>query len=300
MRIAVFGYSELTRHCIHALKLLGAELWLFCPRGDSALFERALMDRLDLPVLWFDQFADPELTDSLDDFAPQCVLSVIFNHRLPESVLNRSRIASLNIHPAPLPGFRTASPWFWPIREGLRDSSICIHHMTSTFDQGPIVLRHRLALSPYETQGLYAKRLNSAAPALMEQLYRLLQSTPFPQGEPQQHGTRFPPVCRDDILLDFSRPVADIEALVRACNPFHTAGTLFRGRALGVHEAECIPGATGKAGATLVSNGELLVNAADGRVRLSLVDPPGEGIFTGARFVELYQVASDERMGHGA
>ena len=279
---------------MHALTLLGFNVELFCPRSDAAFVERAALNHLGLPVIWFDTMEDQELIQALDAFEPDCVLSVIFNQRIPDVILNRARLGSLNVHPAPLPAFRTASPWFWPIRMGLSESEICVHHMTRTLDEGPVVLRDRFELSPHETQGTYAAKLNKAAPALMKRVHELLLAPPLPAGETQVNGGYFPPVQEADLYIDFSLTTAEVDALVRACNPYHPARTLFRGRDLGIHEAVNHPGEAGEPGTLDVEDGDLLVNCRDGQLRITAVNRPGEGIFSGQRFAALYQVLSRE------
>lgn len=239
---------------------------------------------------------DPELTGALEDFKPDCVLSVIFNHRIPDAILNTARLGSLNVHPAPLPGFRTASPWFWPVRVGLRESEVCVHHMTGSLDEGPVVLRQGLALSPYETQGTYAARVNDAAPVLMKRLHELLLTPPLPAGEPQADGDYFRPVQETDLYIDFSQTMAEVDALVRACNPYHTARTRFRGRDLGIHEVTAQPGSAGAPATVFMADQDLVVNCRDGQLRIETVNRPGEGIFSGRRFAALYSVASGERL----
>lgn len=231
---------------------------------------------------------------ALEAFKPDCVLSVTFNHRIPDTVLNQARLGSLNVHPAPLPAFRTASPWFWPIRMGLRESEICVHHMTRTLDEGPVILRSHIELHPYETQGTYAAKLNEAAPGLMKRLHELLLRPKLPVGEVQADGGFFPAVEEADLYIDFFQNMAEIDALVRACNPYHPARTLFRGRDLGIHEVVNHPKQVGEPGTFAVEDGDLKVNCGDGQLRIMALNRPGEGIFSGRRFVALYRVQSGE------
>lgn len=308
MRTALFGYSHFTRHCARALQQLGHRVELFCPVADQAFLEQYGLAHLDLPVHWFDNVQSPELLDALDAFEPDLVLSIIFNHRIPESVIRRARVAALNVHPAPLPAIRTASVWFWPLRLGLRQTEVCVHHLTQNLDEGPVILRHPFSLDRYETQGTHAARLDQVGPRVMKALASLLQTGPVPPGEPQGHGHWYPPVRETDLWLDLSDPAESIRNLVRASNPWHPARARFRGYTLGIHEVHCpeVPDQTGEPGEpgelrvhrpdAAPETPELWMSCGDRSIQLTVVAVPGEGVFSGGTFAMLYGVEDGERL----
>jgi methionyl-tRNA formyltransferase len=296
MRVALFGYSQFTCHCARALQQQGHRLELFCPGSDQVFLEHYGLAALDLPIHWFEGMNGPTLPEVLDTFQPDLILSIIFNHRLPESVTRKARSAALNVHPAPLPDVRTAAVWFWPLRLGLTQSEVCIHHITPEVDQGPVVMRFPFRMYPKETQGTLTRRLNTLAPKVMQSLNSLLENDPTPEGEAQGTGTRYPPLREEDLWLDFSESMESLRDWVRACTPYHAAQAHFRGEVIAVHEL-------GDADESLPANcslGELAVNeglwvcCGDGMVPVNIVAVPGEGVFSGERFAELFSIQSGE------
>ena len=301
MTIALFGYSHFTRECARALQDNGFAVALFCPRNDEPLFREADMPSLNLPVTWFEGMEDAALTNALDALRPEFILSIIFNHAIPESITRKARKAALNVHPAPLPQMRTATVWFWPLRLGLTQSEICVHHLNPQMDGGPVILRFPFSLGLNDTQGTHAAKLTRLAPRLMKTLAPVLNSEPFPEGEPQAAGTWYPPVRETDLWIDFTEPSESIRNLVRACNPFHPARTAFRSLTLGIHEIECpdsSPPST-QPGELLVGKDGLWVSCGDRAARLTVVAVPGEGVFSAERFVALYRVENGERLVSG-
>ena len=67
------------------------------------------------------------------------IVVACFPNRLPEHLLDRAQLASVNIHPSMLPGYRGPSPLFWQLRDGLRVVGVTLHHMSSSIDSGDIV-----------------------------------------------------------------------------------------------------------------------------------------------------------------
>lgn len=301
MRIALFGYSHFTRHCILALQQLGHRIELFCPVEDEPFLAHYGLTGSDLPVHWFEGMADPALLEALDAFEPDLVLSIIFNHQLPESVIQRARAAALNVHPAPLPDIRTAAVWYWPLRLGLTQSEVCIHHLTPEMDQGPVVLRFPFRLHESETQGTLTRRLVDLAPKVMKQLHNLLTTGPIPEGEQQSEGTTYPSLREVDLWIDFNGPAESIRNHVRACTPYHPAQARFRGQTIAVHEVgpitrplplDCSPG-------ELVVNNGLWLTCGDALIPVMVLAVPDEGVFSGERFAELFKVESGESLNAG-
>lgn len=300
-RIALFGYSDLTRQCARALQQLGHQIELFCPLEDEALLVHYGLNRLDLPVHWFESIKDPSLPKALDAFESDLILSIIFNHSLPAPVLQKARIAALNIHPAPLPAVRTAAVWYWPLRLGLTQSEVCIHHLTSVMDQGPVILRFPFRLRESETQGTLTLRLVDLAPKVMKQLHNLLTTGPIPEGEQQSEGTTYPSLREADLWIDFNEPAESIRNHVRACTPYHPARTRFRGQTVAVHEVGSTPRQlppNRSPGELVVDNG-LWLTCGDSLAPMTVLEIPGEGVFSGECFAELFNLESGESLNAG-
>ena len=304
MTIALFGYSHFTRQCAVALGNLGFEVVLFCPRQDERFFREAGMLSSGLPVTWFDGMEDPLLGEALNDLKPDFILSIIFNHVIPEPITGKARKAALNVHPAPLPQVRTASVWFWPLRLGLSRTVICVHHLTPGMDEGPVILRYPFSLAHNDTQGTHAAKLARMAPGVMKALEPILRSDPTPPGEPQGDGHWYPSVQEADLWINFGEPAETIRNLVRASNPCHPARTNFRGKTLGIHEMYCVEASPAPAepGELYIHQSpapELWIGCGDRSARLAVVAVPGEGVFSAEAFITLYGVQDGEMMGGG-
>ncbi|MFO7857458.1 MAG: formyltransferase family protein [Ectothiorhodospiraceae bacterium] len=293
--IAVFGYSRFTRRCVEGLISLGYRVKLFCPRSDRATFDQA-MQGMSVPAAYCDTLDGPELHEAMTAFRPDFLLTIIFNHKVPDSVLEIPRHGALNVHPAPLPSFRTANAWFWPLREGVKRSEIAVHHMTAQWDRGNVLLRVPFDLHPLETQGTYTSRVIACAPALVRALDPMLRTPPLPAGEPQGEGQYYRAVRLADLFIDFHESATRVDALVRACNPNHGAQALFRSRNIEISEVTPVNGPPDEPGTLHVHDNRLVVSCNDGLLELRVVKDPEEGVFSGERFAHLYAVTSGETL----
>ena len=99
------------------------------------------------------------------------IVVACFPNRLPNHLLDRAQLASVNIHPSILPGYRGPSPLFWQLRDGLRVVGVTLHHMNSSIDSGDIVSQMEIEL-PLGISGPKADQLlsKSGADLLLEAL----------------------------------------------------------------------------------------------------------------------------------
>ncbi|MBB5021452.1 methionyl-tRNA formyltransferase [Desulfurispira natronophila] len=296
MNIAVFGYSDFTRRCVQELMQKGHQVLLLCPRADQAHFETNAMAELNADIANFENMQDPNLLDILASFSTDYIFSIIFGYKIPPQVLQQARHGSINFHPAPLPEFRTANAWFWPLRMGVKESAICLHHMTQQWDSGNVILRLPFRLAPYETQGGYVKQVGAMAPTVIDKLEPMLLNPPLPAGEKQDSGAYYPRVTLRDLFIDFTQTTVQVEDLIRACNPFHPAQTMFRGENIEIVEAELVSGTPGQPGELHRIGDSLQVSCQDGRLQLHVVNVPLTGSYSAQRFAQCYEVKTGEML----
>ena len=131
-------------------------------------------------------------------------------------------------HPAPLPRLRGRAAIPWTILLGDTISASTLFWVTPGVDEGPILAQRFFHVAPDETAGsLYAKHMRALRLALEDLLPQLQQG--YPSGCPQEHhlatwGARRRP---EDGIIDWHRPAADIDRLIRAVGrPYPGAYTL--------------------------------------------------------------------------
>src|SRR5262249_36377935 len=138
-----------TRQPFHSRHDMLARLWTRATLEAAALraFHQPLatLRQPNCPIYWMRR-NDPEVLTRVKDAEPDLILSAGFNRILPESVLSLARLGAFNCHPAPLPRYAGANPWFWMLRAGETSGAVTIHRMITQVDAGAIVAQRMFPL----------------------------------------------------------------------------------------------------------------------------------------------------------
>jgi methionyl-tRNA formyltransferase len=276
MRVLFYGTPEFALPTLRALlarhEVVAVVTQPDRPAGRGQRLEMPAVKRLaqagGLPVVQPARLRDPGWPEKLGAFAPEVAVVVAFGQILPRAVLDVPARGSINVHASLLPRYRGAAPVAWAIIRGERETGITTFQMDAGMDTGPLLLQRGTAIGPDETAGELAARLAELGAAVcLETLERLPALTPIPQ-DPAA-ATLAPRLRREDGILDWTRPAAELAARVRGVNPWpgatvHTpAGRLLVWRARAV-AGRGAPGVLARAGATLaIGTGEGLLEPVE-------------------------------------
>lgn len=155
--------------------------------------------------------------------------------RLSAEVLARPRLGWINLHGGPLPAYRGPQPLFWQLRNREPEASLVAHRMDEGLDTGPVLASLPVPLGPFMTHGALAQALSQLAPALLEPLLRELSAegqARLDRATPQGEGRTWPRPGPEDVRIRWDlQGAADVDALVRACNPWNAgAWTTLQGQ----------------------------------------------------------------------
>ncbi len=94
---------------------------------------------------------EAEVVRGLRAQRPDVLVSVACPYLLKSEVLSLPKIASINIHHAPLPRYRGMMPTFWQLYHGEQQVGVTVHTMTERLDEGLVILRDRLDIRAGES-----------------------------------------------------------------------------------------------------------------------------------------------------
>lgn len=231
------------------------------------------------------------LTNWLTPLAPDAVLVLTLPWRIPETVLALPRLGFLNVHFAPLPGYRGPEPLFWQLRHGETCGAVTVHRMDADFDTGPVLLTLPVPIGPHDTHGLHRAQLALHAVAAGRQLLAGLQDETLLHPQPQDPAAAryWPRAELADVCVCWGESATDIARLVRATNPWNRGAlATLRGQSLRLLGVTPLTGLVQAQPGTVVrAAADLLVACGAGEVlRLDML-ALDEGYFTGAQLVEL-------------
>lgn len=209
---------------------------------------------------------------------PDCDLIVVlaFGQLLPQAVLERPRIDSINLHASLLPRWRGASPLQAAIRAGDSASGVCVMRMVEALDAGPVYRRRVFPLPErVDLPWLHDRIAEESAAALGEFLADDDWGEPEPQDD--EEATKCGKLGRHHGHLDPQATADELDRWVRAYTPVPGCWMADEaGQRLGIDTLVPFPGAEiGPPGAVAVLGGRLLMACADGAVELQRIQAPG-------------------------
>jgi methionyl-tRNA formyltransferase len=234
------------------------------------------------PILTPERLRAPEAIASILALGPELAVLADYGQIVPPPLLELPH-GALNLHPSDLPRWRGASPIPATIAAGDKATAVSLMRMDAGLDTGPVIARTRWPLDGTETAPVLEAALAEAGAALLE---RMLD--PWLDGdvtaEPQAAAgvTLTRPLRREDGRLDPSRPVVELERLVRACLPWPGTHLVLDGERLVVTAASVAASLAGDCPGTIVREGRRpALVTGDGRLVLHAVTPPGRRPMSG-------------------
>ena len=161
----------------------------------------------------------PEAQAEFVAFGVEVAVVVAYGLILPQAILDAPRFGCLNIHASLLPRWRGAAPIHRAIMAGDAETGICIMQMEAGLDTGPVLLREAMPIGPTDTTGDLHDRLSDlGARMIVEALSRLPDLRPEPQ--PEVDVTYAQKIDKAEARIDWTRPAAEIDGLIRGLSPF--------------------------------------------------------------------------------
>lgn len=172
-------------------------------------------------------------------------------------------------HPAPLPRMRGRGVIPWTILNEEPISGGTLFWIDEGVDSGPILAQRFFHVAPDETAAsLYAKHMDALGAMMDEALAAIASGNPPRRVQDERYATWAARRTPADGLIDWARPAAEIQRLVRAVGrPYPGAQTFDGPHKLIVWAAEALPGGHHLAAAGQVvsrTEGSFTVMCGDG------------------------------------
>ncbi len=237
MRIVFMGTPAFSVPVLDALVTAGHEVCaVYCqpprPAGrgkkdrPSPVQQRA--EALGLPVRHPVSLKDAQAQADFAALAADIAVVVAYGLILPQPVLDAPAHGCLNIHASLLPRWRGAAPIHRAIMSGDAQTGVCIMQMEAGLDTGPVLLREAVDLGSEETTGGLHDRLSDmGARLVVEALARLPDLTP--QKQPDHGVTYATKIDKAEARIDWTRPAAEVDRLIRGLSPFPGAWCMVGG-----------------------------------------------------------------------
>jgi methionyl-tRNA formyltransferase len=188
-----------------------------------------------LPLAQPASLKSPKDREALIQWAPDVLVVVAYGLILPPPVLALPRLGCVNIHGSLLPRWRGAAPIQRAILAGDPETGVTIMQLDAGLNTGPMLLERRRPIGSHDTAGdLHDALSELGAAALLEALDGLAAGTLKARAQPSEGVTYAPKIEKSEAPLDWSKKAFQLDAQVRAFNPWPIAETRMAGETLRV------------------------------------------------------------------
>jgi methionyl-tRNA formyltransferase len=181
---------------------------------------------------------DGALARWLEELRVDVALVAAYGRILPPEVLAAPAHGCLNLHASILPAYRGAAPIQWAIANGEAETGISLMQMDAGLDTGPVLAVRRLPIADGMNAGELTRALAELAASMVgDELLAAVGGRLEPQPQDDQRATQAPPIVKEHLTIDWTRPSERIVDQVRAFAPTPGAFTFAAGRRLKILEA---------------------------------------------------------------
>jgi methionyl-tRNA formyltransferase len=254
--------------------------------------------RLGISVYQPERIRRPEAVEHLRALSPDAMVVVGYGQIVPQSVIDIPPMGILNVHASLLPKYRGAGPIQWAIIRGETRTGVTIMRIDAGLDTGDMLLKVGTAIGPEENAIELGGRLAVlGADLLVEALDGLAAGTIVPEKQNDSQATHAPLLKKEDGLIDWSRPAAEIHDRIRGLQPWPGAYTALRGHTMHIWKAKVLTGPSGSPGC-IVSVKPLVVACGSGVLELQAVQLEGRKRLAAAEFANGQRLKENEILAH--
>jgi methionyl-tRNA formyltransferase len=184
---------------------------------------KQLAHEKSLPVFQPLNFKSAADIDVVRKARPDALVVAAYGLLLPRALLDVAPRGAWNIHASLLPRWRGAAPIQRAILAGDAQTGISIMRMDAGLDTGPVLAQGKVPIAKHDDAGtLHDKLAELGAEMIVAALERIPGE---PQPQPREGATYAAKITRAEAALDWTRPAAELERVVRALRPSPGAST---------------------------------------------------------------------------
>ncbi len=240
---------------------------------------RVAAEKLGIDVIQPETLRDPDVLRRMQEAQPDLLVVVAYGEILRKAALELAPLGCLNVHPSLLPRYRGATPIQAAILNGDPTTGVSIIKLVRALDAGPLVAQCAIGVARDDTTGTLSARLAELAAEMLPAValgYARGERVPVEQDHAA--ATYTSEWTTVDARIDWSRPAAEIERLVRAATPWPVAWTMLDDERLRITTADVVSSCdeSGTPGDITVVAGDIVVQTGAGSLRLGHVQPAGK------------------------
>ena len=287
MKVIYMGTPDFSVGALEAIIKAGHEVVLVVTQPDkpkgrgkamqaSPVKECALSHGIE--VFQPTKIRESENVEYLRKFGADIFVVAAFGQILPKSILDMPKYGCVNIHASLLPKYRGAAPIQWAVINGDEVTGVTTMLMNEGIDTGDMIAKKQVRLAEDETGGsLFDRLADTGAELIVETKKMLEEGTAEFTPQNSEEATHTSMISKELGSIEWSKPAAEIERLIRGLNPWPSAYTRLKGKTFKIWKAQVVEVSSSDKPGTIIKIGkdELLVQTGEGA--LSLIEVQLEG-----------------------
>ncbi len=190
-----------------------------------------------ISVMQPDSVNTPDVVEKIRALHPDLIVVVAFGQIISQDILDIPRFKCINVHPSLLPKYRGPSPRQAPILNGDAQTGVTIMLMDEKMDHGPILSQATVPLDARETyETLCTKTIAVGVPLFIKTINEWVEEKITPQGQDHALATYTKLLKKESGKIGWSKPASEIDAMVRALNPWPGTWTQWHGKRIKILE----------------------------------------------------------------
>lgn len=281
MRIIVHGQQAFGEAVLKALIERGEDVVaVYCSpdkEGRPTDSIKTLALKHNLPVYQPETFKDPAVWEECEVIKPDLGVMAYVTKFVPEEFLYIPTKGTIQYHPSLLPLHRGPSSINWPIIMGSKKTGLSIFWPDNGLDEGPILMQKETEISDTDTLGsVYFDRLFPMGVEAMVESIDLVREGKAPKIVQDESKATYESWCRkENVEVDWSKPVDEVSALIRGANPQPGAWTKHDGKVLQVFDCIKAKGKGSPGEVIAIDDNGITVATGSGAIALQRVRPEG-------------------------
>jgi len=283
LRIVVIGQQPFGESVLNALVERGENVvGAFCPpdrEGRPPDPLAAAAHNHNVPTFQYRRMRTQEAIDAFKGLSADLSVMAFVTDIVPDDILFDPKRGTIQYHPSLLPKHRGPSSINWPIIQGETRTGLTIFWPDKGLDTGPVLLQKEVDIGPDDTLGsLYFDWLfPMGVDALLESVDMVAAGTAPKIVQDESQATYEGWCGKQDVAIDWGRPVGEIYNRVRGGDPSPGALTTYAGAELQIFRTEKREGDTGRAPGEVaeVTEDGFAVAAPGGVLFVRRVQPEG-------------------------
>lgn len=226
-------------------------------------------------------------------FAPDIIIVAAFGQILPKSILDLPKYGCINVHASLLPKYRGAAPIQWAVINGDDITGVTIMRMDVGIDTGDMIAKKQVRIAEDETGGsLFDKLAETGAQLCVETMKMIEEGRAVYTPQDNEASTHTKMISKELGDIDWKKPAAEIERLIRGLNPWPSAYTHLDNKAFKIWKAKVVPtdGAYAPGCVCEAGKNKLVVQTGEGGLELLEVQIAGKKRMDVGSFLRGYPV----------